>query len=201
MIDLFKIHWSPNPNKEQLQSAVYRAIENILEWEIKDKVHDVYVIKRLLTRSLLWDLTEAINIKSAKNELSAKYNLQYWSKGAIELLGTKKSGSAQRQKGLRHEHVVERGRIYNYLMDKKIDISDRIKLISDEMNIPACVVIKEEHKGLGKLKDSAKGWKRYLDAGIQVYDRKNKDWVSKDQILEMHASIDKTIFAYEIKAK
>jgi hypothetical protein len=111
---------------------------------------DLYAAhKRELLGICIWKITEA----------DGKTKVRYWSKGAI-------GGDRQ---ALQHEHVHERKElIHRLLSGEPVDV-----VIKDAV---ACMVTKEEHRRLGQSDES--GWFRYNEAGIQVYDSREQEWLN-----------------------
>ena len=98
-----------------------------------------------LIDTLLWRITEA----------DGKYNTRYKSNGALNC--TDKSR-------LRHEHVYQRSRMIDALVNADPEAVDGIL-----KNAIGCVVTVDEATHLRKF-DSGYGWERYCKAGIIVMD-------------------------------
>jgi hypothetical protein len=109
---------------------------------------DLYTAhKKELISVCVWIITEA----------DGKSKVRYWSEGAV---------SNQADK-LQHEHVHERKVLIARLLSGEAVES----VVADAI---ACMVTKNEHQKLGA--SSSLGWQRYRDAGIRVYDAKEKLW-------------------------
>jgi len=109
---------------------------------------DLYAAhKKELISVCIWKITEA----------DGKLKVRYWSEGAV---------STQEAK-LQHEHVHERKELIARLLSGEVVES----VVADAL---ACMVTKDEHHRLGA--SSRTGWQRYKDAGIRVYDAKEKQW-------------------------
>ncbi len=109
---------------------------------------DLYLAhKKELLSVCIWKITEA----------DGKTKVRYWSEGAVK----------NREAKLQHEHVHERKELIARLLSGE----DVDSVVADAI---ACMVTKEEHQLL--CASSSIGWKRYQDAGIKVYDSKNKQW-------------------------
>jgi hypothetical protein len=102
-------------------------------------------LKKELMDILIWKITESYG---------GKYNTKYRSEGALEIKAVKK---------LHHEHVFTRKEIKKGLVSAKSE--GELRDIFSK--VEACVVTREEHK---KLDHKLKGWKRYKEAGIKVFD-------------------------------
>jgi len=103
--------------------------------------------KKELLSVCIWKVTEA----------DGKSKVRYWSEGAVENQSAK----------LQHEHVHERKELITRLLSGESVRS----VIADAV---ACMVTIEEHGKLGA--SSELGWQRYKEAGIRVYDAKEKQW-------------------------
>ena len=121
---------------------------------------DLYAAhKRELIDVCIWKITEA----------DGKYKTRYWSEGALD--------SPRSQ--WRHEHVFEKKELIQRLLGGE-------KLGCVLADTVACIVTKEEHLLLGA--SSSSGWKRYRDAGIQVFDTTDMSTLGHLQPVQLPAS-------------
>jgi hypothetical protein len=114
------------------------------------------------------------------SEVDGKYTTRYRSKQVVDLARHYLKGRQQskrkpnmlnyikraRSEKIQHEHVNTRAA----LVDKLLRLPPQKVSVALE-EVLACVVTKDEHRD---LKGAAKGWARYRDAGIPVYDMKYK---------------------------
>jgi hypothetical protein len=106
------------------------------------------VHKRELLSLCLWKITEAEG---------GKYGTRFRSRAAL---------TAARAE-LAHEHVEERARLANHLLEHPDRVEDVVT------RAIACVVTREEHRQLSALsraRPDLDGWARYEAAGIEVID-------------------------------
>ncbi len=104
--------------------------------------------KRELLGICIWKITEA----------DGKLNTRFRSIGSLE---------ADKHTKLQHEHVLEMKKIVGLLMQGEIPIEEVVS------RAVGCVVTKEEHEKLTQISrnnTALDGWKRYLEAGIKVFD-------------------------------
>lgn len=183
---IFPSKWEYTDNKERILNSAIKAILKIFEWEGIDH----YVIYRLYSNSLTWDLTEALTIDDIG--IARKYlGARYWSYDAIEQYKSKKN-----KDGLKHEHVVERGRIINMLMDSNLNKSLKKRYLDDPNHYPAAIVTSGENSKLNNFGKNRNGWDRYLASEINIYDRKIESELNLKKAQEL---IDPIVFNYEIK--
>jgi hypothetical protein len=100
-----------------------------------------------LLRDVVWIVTEA----------NGKYDTRYVSKAVYAGQGP-----------IEHEHVFP----IEGLVEEMLRNPDNIDQVLD--TAIACLVTKEEHNLLSK---SGKGWTRYRQSGIRVYDRLEGKWL------------------------
>ncbi len=127
---------------------VLRSAEEVIKCIIcNEKVLDKH--KKGVISLMIWMVTERYG----------KYNTRYRSEKTKEMICW--------NRGMRHEHINGRkGLICDMLKNPK-----KISVILE--NAIACVVTKEEHEILNKIdknKPNLKGWERYKEAKIKVYD-------------------------------
>ena len=155
-------------NKDQLHEALIKVITLDIAPSIK---------KELLT-ILIWKIGEyeIENTDSgswySKKKGGKKYVMRYRSAAAKDLEG---------DNGLNHEHVYTKAWLIKELLNAKNDT----RIISEiEGKIIPCIVTKKEHKILSDNDRNAKkeerilhGWDRYKNAGIRVWDTREKRWL------------------------
>ena len=101
--------------------------------------------KRELLDICIWKITE----------VDGKYTTRYRSRKAINNIDNE---------SIQHEHVVEKKKLITELIENP----GEYRSVLDKA--VACVVTKEEHISLSKVKQELSGWDRYKEAGIIVYD-------------------------------
>jgi len=115
---------------------------------------DVRFLKDRIVSNLLWVVTEFK--PGAKHKI---LGVRWRTPAAHDLVQTAET------KSVRHEHVVERNWMIQFLHDHPTAIDPAL------WNYPACLVTTTEHTALGTT--SAWGWARYIAADIQVIDATN----------------------------
>lgn len=167
--------WEPHPEAYEIRKSAALAITRVLEW------NDIYEKQkeRIIKYVLLWDLTEGAEknypgVRGKYFQLDKKYNLRYWSQDAIDTYIV--NNTDKRYKQLRHEHVLERDKLMKFL-ESDISPTEKIEILSQPENVPACVVTIEENNKLNKIKN-AYAWERYNIAKIKVYDRLNSEYAN-----------------------
>ncbi len=163
-------------NKEIKDELVQKAVEyNDIQsnsYEIKEKIISLAVRTTLLLKDeisieseLQWLLEENISnwiwkiTESPGPKRETKYKGQrYWSGASLDHYQRTRS-----TKGLRHEHVFERKKLIDEIVEAHAD-EEQIKKIFKKA--VACVVLHDEHK---KLK-SGNGWQRYKSAKVEKVD-------------------------------
>jgi hypothetical protein len=171
--------------REDAQSAVARMLYEILRYRIKVKKQynwkpeDEACAKNVIDRSLwTWSVGVTSDGKYEGNPV--------WSEGALRSFKKwgKAISSGNMSDSLRHEHVVPRAKLINYLFEKyeqKISYED-LFLDLKSKGIGA-VVTKEEHSRLDdKNVDFNNVWKRYKDAGIKIVNHNFLDEETKQQL-------------------
>jgi hypothetical protein len=141
--------WRPRKNHEQyLQSAV--ELTRVLVENRHSFVESHY---RELLKICLWKYTEA--------EGPSKHKTRYRSQGAIENPSAK----------LNHDHVVTRKQIIDSI------IAEPKNFVTHLLTAVGCTVLASEHATLNQIgRDfpALSGWARYEQAGIQVWDLRDK---------------------------
>lgn len=112
---------------------------------------DVRFLKDRIISNLLWIVTEFK--PGAKHKI---HGVRWRTPAAHELASRKET------KAVRHEHVIERRWMIEFLHEHPESTSDAL------WNYPACLVTKQEHLLLGK--SSGWEWARYVEAGLEVLD-------------------------------
>lgn len=109
---------------------------------------DLYPAHKMeLLSTCIWKITEA----------DGKARVRYWSEGAI----------ANPKAKLQHEHVNQR----QELVSRLVSGEEVENVVQDAV---ACMVTEPEHNLLGR--SNSKGWERYKDSGIRVFDAKDQKW-------------------------
>jgi hypothetical protein len=127
----------------------------------------------LLSESL-WKLGEANLLPNRK------YNLRFFSEGAHAAASAANRVPASKSRdNVEHEHVVPRTILETRLLECDGEVGTVRSLARLAMG---CVITAPEHRLLqddpwGADDPALDPWRRYRNAGIQVYDRKNADWV------------------------
>lgn len=107
---------------------------------------------RELLSTLIWKITEA----------DGKYETPYWSEGFL--------ANPEPNFGI-HEHVFERKKLILKLLDGTLD----------PYALPqaalACIVTRDEDARLRQVSADVDGWRRYVSAGIKVWDRRLEKWM------------------------
>ena len=170
LMNIKDLTWEAHPDAYNIRRSAALAITRVLEW---DDIYE-YTKERIINYVLLWDLTEGAEknfpgVRGKYLQIDKKYNLRYWSEAAIDIYDLNQKN--KRFKNLRHEHVLERDKLMNFL-DSDKETSEKINILSNPANVPACVVTIAENNRLNKIKNVA-GWDRYNAAGIKVFDRLN----------------------------
>lgn len=136
----------PHAKATERRASAIHLVKVLLEH--KDPLVLRAHLRELLT-TLLWKLTEAE---------SSKYKTRYQSQAAIE-----RSAGVK----LQHEHVYQRAKMIDALLEAKPDQIDEILGVA-----VGCTVTTEEAALLAQF-DSDYGWERYRKAGITVLDTKH----------------------------
>jgi hypothetical protein len=136
----------PDPRADDIVRSAVAAIKGILPLEIINE-H-----KRTHLSRMIWAITEA----------HGKYKTRFRSQGVLTAPDCK----------IQHEHVFTRKELISEIM-KNPESCERIL-----ENAVACVVTEEEHRALttvGREHPNLKGWDRYRQAGITVYDMLSRE--------------------------
>lgn len=112
---------------------------------------EVRFLKSRIISNLLWVVTEF------KPGAKHKIHGVRWRTPAAHDIALRKE-----TKGIRHEHIIERRWMIDFLHTHPEATKPAI------WNYPACLVTTQEHLRLGATK--AWGWRRYIEAGLQVID-------------------------------
>lgn len=136
--------FQPHPEYQERKTSAILLIKLLLENRKPEILSQHY--RELLT-VLLWKLTEA--------ESHNKYKTRFQTEGAIACRDAIK---------LRHEHVHQRSKMIDRLLDAKLEEVDGIL-----ENAVGCTVTIDEHARLAKCDDEY-GWDRYRKAGLVVID-------------------------------
>ena len=107
--------------------------------------------KKEMLSDMIWKISEA----------NGKWNTQYYSVGTLK----------ENDVSVYHEHVVSRKELIARLLKNPDDYRE---ILSE---ITACIVTKSEHDRLEMQKEWS-GWDRYKCAGVKVYDRKQRKWIT-----------------------
>lgn len=140
--------WTETDEMRQLQESALKIVHLALETEGLAERH----LKELISLGL-WKWTEA-----GGQSPNAKYNTRFVSAGVMH---------ADTPMQVNHEHVFTRKSIIADLRESRPDEA-RVREMLESRGV-ACIVSVEEHARLGGA--SGSGWERYLDAGVEVYDR------------------------------
>jgi hypothetical protein len=135
--------WKPRPDSEERRRSAIRIAELVLAADGLVRVH-----RDELLSIAIWKYTEA----------DGKFATRFRSAGAVGERDIRR---------LNHEHVFPR----KWLRDHLLDAPDRCGEIM-AMAV-GCVVTREEHAALtaaSRANPSLEGWRRYLAAGIEVFD-------------------------------
>jgi hypothetical protein len=89
--------------------------------------------------------------------VDGKYTTRYRSKKVVDLARSYPKSSRK----IQHEHVNTRKELTELILAKPKTLSALLDRVT------ACVVTQKEHK---RLNNSARGWARYKEAGVLVYD-------------------------------
>lgn len=127
-----------------------RGVAEVLQ-ALQDIPEEFRFLKDRITSNLLWVVTEYKPGTKHKIE-----GVRWRTPAAHELV------KARDTKLVRHEHVVERKWMVQFLHDNPPALTDAL------WNYPACLVTRDEHIALGA--SSHWGWQRYLNAGLEVID-------------------------------
>lgn len=130
--------------------AAVRGVADVLI-ALKDLPEEIRSLKDRITSNLLWVVTEH------KPGPKQKIHGVRWRTPAAHLLAEMRD-----TKTLRHEHVIERRWMIDFLHDHPEAISVAL------WNYPACIVTVDEHIALGRSTEW--GWARYLEAQLEVID-------------------------------
>ena len=149
-------------NIETLRSYGATSFDDLKQWDA-----------RVILDAALWKIPE----------FNLKYRGQYYSKGVWERslkegrLPTPNTGiwTKHSHSECIFEHVVERRPLINWLME------DPQRCDNIENVVVACIVLPQEEKKLPKnvSVDPTNVWARYKEAKIDVWDRKNNEWLLK----------------------
>ena len=142
--------FEPHPQAEKRKSSTVTLIKVLLGNKKPEVLPAHY---RAVLNTLLWKMTEAE---------SHKYKTRFQSQGAIEGIDKGK---------LRHDHVYQRSRMIDELLQAKPEELDGIL-----KNAIGCTVTIEEHSRLVPF-DHEYGWNRYRKAGIVVVDTESGERV------------------------
>lgn len=107
----------------------------------------------------LWKWTEGLGVSP-----HPKYNIPYISAGVLH---------GESPTPVNHEHVGTRKELRQELLSRRWS-DDELRTFLEQEAV-ACIVTVEEHAALGASKK--KGWQRYVDAGIAVWDRGAQRWL------------------------
>lgn len=136
-----------HPNAEKRRNSAAVLIKMILANKTAGVLPEHI---RSLIDTLLWRITEA----------DGKYNTRYKTRGAINCTDKNQ---------LRHEHVYQKARMIEALINADPDAVDTI--LDDAIG---CTVTNEEHRHLNEF-DCEYGWERYRKAGLEVIDMINHE--------------------------
>jgi hypothetical protein len=140
--------YEATPDVVKMRSSAYSLVEQLLSMTGLEPIHH----KEMLSIAM-WKVTEA-----AGNVPNRKYNVRYCSDGVVEAVGPTK---------VNHEHVHPRKWMVGELLSGRVNAANR-KIFLDTYGM-ACIVTVVEH---GRLSASnKKGWERYVDARVRVFDR------------------------------
>ncbi|TDO57496.1 hypothetical protein EV651_111222 [Kribbella sp. VKM Ac-2571] len=138
---------------QALRASSLHLVRQLLELRDVQRRH-----QRELLSIALWKWTEAPGAKPYP-----KYNIRYVTRGVLAADDAK----------INHEHVWPRKWIIDKLLSRRDWPSDELTDFLDTHGV-ACVVTIEEHASLGGKQRM--GWQRYVDAGIDVWDRQLGRW-------------------------
>ena len=139
---ILRIPFQPHPNAERRKDSAVILIKVLLA-NREDGILPEHI--RELIDTLLWKLSEA----------DGKYNTRYKTNGVL---------ACTDRSQLRHEHVYQKSKMIEALLNAEQDDVDNI--LSDAIG---CTVTIDEHARLNKY-DGEYGWERYRKAGLEVFD-------------------------------
>lgn len=149
----FKSTYVEQDTAAALRSSALELVRQILPMQGVHTRHH-----RELLSIALWKWTEAPGAAP-----HPKYNLRYVSRGVLAMDDAK----------VNHDHVWPRKWIIDELLSKNSWAPDALEDFLGTYGI-ACVVTTDEHARLsGKTRT---GWQRYVDAGVDVWDRQLGRW-------------------------
>jgi hypothetical protein len=137
-----------------LRASAFQLVRQLLTLRDVERRHHHEILS-----IALWKWTEAPGAKPYP-----KYNIRYVTRGVLAADDSK----------INHEHVWPRKWIIDKLLSRREWPTDELTDFLDTRGV-ACVVTIEEHASLGGKQRM--GWQRYVDAGIDVWDRQVGQWV------------------------
>jgi hypothetical protein len=153
-----KERYEVTPDVVTMRSSAYALVEQLLSMTQLEPIHH-----REMLSIAMWKVTEA-----AGNIPNRKYNVRYCSDGVV---------NAAEPTKVNHEHVHPRKWMVDELLSERVNAGNRKEFL-DKYGV-ACIVTVAEH---GRLSASnKKGWERYLDADVRVFDRAVGDYVGAEQ--------------------
>jgi hypothetical protein len=157
------------PDFDERFKSIHAAVVEILN--MPTVVKDSH--KRRLLNTCRWQLTQS--------EAYGKRNLRYATKAACKLL------DQDRGRELQHEHVHTRKQLIEVLMQATPCRSEEVEQIL--RSACACLVTIGQHKQLSKSDPHLRGWERYENAKLRVYDRDEERVVSYDELLNRSTNV------------
>lgn len=143
----YKNYWKEKDASKKIKKSAIKLAQIIVDSTNNDILE---THKKKLLSLITWFITES----------DGKYETRFVSEDVLNGITP-----------IEHEHVFTRRKT----VEEFIINPGRIEEIA--INIIGCLVTKQEHNKLSKIKTEY-GWDRYKEAGIKVFDRKNQKFVT-----------------------